>query len=124
MAGFGEPKRCKKKKSAIQQDLDSNSKEIIEEALIAYQSGNIFKAKLIAEKAIKEHANESFSLGLLATIENAIGNKVKAARLFEQSISFDSNNPDILHNYSGLLKEIDANSAGAVKQVNNYKSFK
>ncbi|ABM77032.1 Hypothetical protein P9303_02771 [Prochlorococcus marinus str. MIT 9303] len=66
---------------------------------------------MLVEKAIEAEQGNSFTLGLLATIEKALGNIDRASELFEKSINIDQRNPDILHNYSILLAEKDPSKA-------------
>ena len=103
MAGFGGP--LKNNKNMIRH------KDIKSQALAAYQNGDFDKAKNLLERLGSRLDNNSLLLGLLATIEKALGNKSRAIALFERSISLDQTRPDILHNYSGLLEQEDLSKA-------------
>lgn len=128
MAGFGEMKNSKinkitpkikcqtggetiYEKSLKLQMSTIKIEELIRESLIAYQQGNLKSAKTLLNETIEADQKNSFALGLLATIEKALGNNERASQLFEQSIGIDQSNPDILHNYSGLLQENDPTKA-------------
>ena len=82
-----------------------------DEALRAYQKGDILRAKHILNRAIKILPESSFALGFLATIEKALGFEERALMLFEKSVLIDNSRPDILHNYSGLLEDKDLEKA-------------
>lgn len=109
MAGFGKPQ--KHKKSIKQGSSRSQTEEAIKQSIIKYQQGDLEGAKIALEKTLQaDHAN-SFALGFLATIEKALGNNERALKLFKRSTDISQDNSDILHNYSGLLKENDPERA-------------
>jgi len=107
MKGFGEPRRGKqniKLKHAKERDL-------IKRALAEYHRGDLKGSKKLIEEFIKSNKVNGSALGILATIERALGDNEKASLLFEESIRIDQNNPDILHNYSSLMQEKDLDRA-------------
>ena len=108
MAGFGKPQQGRKVK---RQTSTTKIEEIIRQSLIAYQQGNLTSAKALLDKTIEAHRANSFALGLLATIEKALGNNETAIQLFESSLGINQNNPDFLHNHSDLLQDKDLTKA-------------
>ena len=128
LAGFGENKQKKEAMNDEGLDHGPNEQEFIARALGAYQKGDILIAKPILESAIEKFPKSSIALGFLATIEKSLGFKQKALMLFEKSILIDCSQPDILHNYSGLLEEVDiekalAMSDGAISIASNNSVF-
>ena len=113
MTGFGKARKAKKaskaRSSALKLDAQINriNREKIELGVKYFQQGELSRAKDLVEDATKTDTTNSFALGLLATIEKALGNKELALKLFRESIKIDQNNPDILNNYSDLLAESD-----------------
>ena len=113
MTGFGKPQQSRN----IKRKTNTKTiEEAIRQSLIAYQQGDLAGAKALLDKAVEAHQANSLALGLLATIEKALGNNEIASQLFERSILIDPNNPDTLHNYSALLQNKDP--AKAVKMSN------
>ncbi|QNI57108.1 TPR repeat-containing protein [Synechococcus sp. BIOS-U3-1] len=108
MAGF---KKSAKNLRSKQRPKESQTEEIISKALTAYQEGDLQKAKKLAKNGLRLDQENSFLLGILATIEKALGNHKRASQLFEVSINISQEHPDILHNYSGLLQEKDLQKA-------------
>ena len=128
MTGFGGNKQNKKARNEKRSDHSHNEQEFITRALGAYQKGDIISAKPILERAIEMHPESSIALGFLATIEKSLGFKERALMLFEKSVLINSSHPDILHNYSGLLEEVDiekalAMSDGAISIASNNSVF-
>ena len=113
MAGFGPPKMDHKKNH---QTSDSKTEDAIQKSIAAFQEGDIERSRVLVKKVLTIDRENSFALGLLATIEKGTGNTKNATKLFEKSISIDQNNPDFLHNYSGLVNEIGL--AKAIKLSN------
>ena len=109
MAGFGKPQ--KHKKSIKQGASRPKTEEAIQQSIIKYQQGDLEGAKIELEETLQEDHTNSFALGFLATIEKALGNKERALKLFKRSTEINQDNPDILHNYSGLLIECDPKKA-------------
>ena len=123
MAGFGRPQQNQNIK---RQASTLEAKEAIRQSLDAYQQGDLENAKALLVKTIKSLKTNSFALGLLATIEKALGNNARAEQLFEKSVNINQNNPDFLHNYSSLLQEKNleravnlSNSAVAISPNNS-----
>ena len=109
MTGFGNPQ--KQEKSIEQGASSPQTQEAIKQSILKYQQGDLENAKIILEKTLEaEHAN-SFALGFLATLEKALGNNERALKLFKRSTNISQDNPDILHNYSDLLKQHDLKKA-------------
>ncbi len=108
MAGFGKPQQSRKTRHRANV---INIEQAIRHSLISYQQGDLTSAKALLDKSIEAHHANSFALGILATIEKALGNNVRASHLFEKSISINGSNPDFLHNYSDLLQEKDIERA-------------
>jgi len=107
MAGFGHkgnPKAIKKAKA-------NNAQVELNIAIAAYQSGQLKKAKELCTALAKGCPEDSFALGLLATIEKQLGNVTAASKLFEASINLNPKNADFHHNYAGLLQELDLKKA-------------
>jgi tetratricopeptide (TPR) repeat protein len=104
MTGFKRPPKDPRPKA-------SQTEETIMKTLIAYQQGDLQKAKELADNGLKVDQGNSFLIGVLATIEKALGNTEKASQLFEASINISQNHPDILHNYAGLLQDSDLKKA-------------
>ena len=103
MAGFGKPQKHKK---SVKQDASRpRTEEAIKQSITKYQQGDLEGAKFLLEKTLQADQSNSFVLGFLATIEKALGKNERALKLFERSTEINQDNPDILHNYSGLLKE-------------------
>ena len=108
MTGFG---RSQKSLRAKDQVNPVKTEEVIRKSLSAYRKGDLVNAKLLLVQLLEANQVSSFVLGFLATVEKALGNKVRAAQLFEESINIDQSNPDFLHNYSALLAESDLRKA-------------
>ena len=108
MTGFGKPRQNRKTR---QNAKTINIDEAIRESILAYQQGNLVNAKHIMERAVSKHQENSVALGVLATVEKALGNNERASDLFKKSISINERNPDILHNYSTLLQDKDPEKA-------------
>ena len=111
MTGFGEDKKNKRSKNDESLARTLSEKDLIGRGLSAYQKGDLLRAKHILDKAIEVFPKSSIALGFLATIEKTLGFKERALTLFEKSISIDQSLSDILHNYSGLLEEVDIEKA-------------
>ena len=105
MAGFGGNNKDKKPRNNKRLESLPSEKDHTDEALRAYQKGNILRAKHILNRTIEIFPKSSVALGFLATIEKALGFKERALMLFERSVLIDKSRPDILHNYSGLLED-------------------
>ena len=114
MVGFGRNEKKENAKNDKRKDPTPNEQEFIGRALGAYQKGDMLSAKTILENAIEIFPTSSIALGYLATIEKALGAKEKALMFFEKSVSIDRSRADILHNYSGLLGEVDIEKALAM----------
>ena len=71
MVGFG---RSQQRPNTKHQANGINIEEAIKQSLITYQQGNLSSAKAMLDKAIENDQTNSFALGLLATIEKALGN--------------------------------------------------
>jgi len=108
VTGFGNPQ---KKRKAKRDTAKSQIEEKIKLSIDLYQQGDYIQAKTLLHGVIEADKRNSLALGFLATIEKALGNTKTALSLFERSISIDQNNPDFLHNYSGLLAESDLTKA-------------
>ena len=90
MAGFGKPQ--KHKKSIKQGTIRPQTEEAIKQSIVKYQQGDLEGAKIILEKILeKDHAN-SYALGILATLEKALGNKEIALKLFKRSTNINQDN--------------------------------
>ena len=109
MAGFGAPQKHKK---SIKQDASrSRTEEAIKKSITKYQQGDLEGAKISLEKILRADDSNSFTLGFLATVEKALGNKKRALKLFKRSTDISQDNPDILHNYADLLGEQEPKKA-------------
>ena len=109
MAGFGKPQKLKR---IIKQGSSrSQTEEAIKQSIIKYQQGDLKGAKTALEKTLQADHHNSFALGLLATIEKALGNNERALKLFKRSTDISQDNLDILHNYSILLAAVDPTKA-------------
>ena len=111
MAGFGQKSNCTRK--AKLQKSDDQTKEIINQALYAYRQGKLATAKSLIQTAINSNNKNGFAIGILATIEKAMGNADRSAELFELSLCLDPHNASFHHNYAGLL--IDTTPEKAVE---------
>ncbi len=60
-------------------------------------------AKSLIQVAINNNNKDAFAIGILATIEKAMGNAKQSAELFELALTLDPHNASFHHNYSGLL---------------------
>ena len=83
----------------------------IEECLQAIQSKDYRLAKAHCYKMLKKRPSDIGVMGLLASVEKALGNHEAAADLFEKTITGDPSRHDLLHNYAGLLKDRDISKA-------------
>ena len=114
MPGFGENNEYKNPRNNKRLESLPSEKDHTDEALRAYQKGDILRAKHILDRTIKIFPKSSVALGFLATIEKALGFKEKALTLFERSVLINKSRPDVLHNYSGLLEDVDIEKALAM----------
>ena len=105
MTGFGKPQR--NTESSKDKASKSRTKEAIKNSIIAYQQGDLEGAKTGLEKILQADQTNSLVLGILATVEKALGNKEKALKLFKKSTDLSQNNSDILNNYASILMEKD-----------------
>ncbi|WP_114993779.1 tetratricopeptide repeat-containing sulfotransferase family protein [Synechococcus sp. UW179A] len=108
MTGFG---RLRADNNTKAQREKSQAKEVLKKAHNEYKNGRLKTTKALLEQIIKTNPENSYALGFLASTEKALGNKGAAIKLFEQSIKINKDNPDILHNYAGLLKKDDPDKA-------------
>ena len=101
MAGFGQKSNRTSKGNLKRSNEQLN--QLTSQAIYAYQQGRLETAKNLIQAVIKNDSKDGFAIGILATIEKAMGNAKQSAELFELALTLDAHNASFHHNYSGLL---------------------
>ena len=83
--------------------MEKSSVHYHHSAIQHYLKGDLLKAKFDCELVAAHIPKHASTIGLLATIEKALGNFDQAEKLFKESLEIDSSQADILCNYAGLL---------------------
>ena len=101
VAGFGQKSNRTSKDNLTR--INKQLNQLTSQAIYAYQQGRLETAKNLIQAVIKNDSKDGFAIGILATIEKAMGNAKQSAELFELALTLDAHNASFHHNYSGLL---------------------